>query len=195
MSDIFKIQNYSQIQPLKEIWIGDCYPEKFYSNFDSKTEDIFCKITEMTKKELDNICKILNNLNVRVARPKFDQPFEKYLDIKGKLIKPPMAPQDWAMAIDDTLYINPQYYSGIEPFQHAIDLYRSHGQNVKILDRRKDPISWITFPSVVKLGRDIFIDYEIGRREFKENTIIFAEQLMLYLPQPLQLGEPKPYYQ
>lgn len=172
-----KIKNYSQINPLKEIWIGDTYPETFYSHFDNKTQDIFSKITEMTKKELNNICKILKNLDVNVIRPLFNSTVDRYMDAKDNLIKPPMCPADWAMTIDDTLYITPQYYSGINPFQHAIDSYRDNNQKVVIIDRSKDPMAWVNFPCVVRMGKDIFIDYDPSRPEFKKNNLIIAEQL------------------
>jgi hypothetical protein len=177
MNTLGKIKNYSQINLLKEIWIGDTYPETFYNHFDNKTQDIFSKITEMTKKELNNICKILKKLNVNVVRPQFNSTVDRYMDAKENLIKPPMCPADWAMTIDDTLYINPQYYSGVEPFQHAIDSYKSNNQKVVIIDRAKDPMAWVNFPCVVRMGKDIFIDYDPNRSEFKKNNLIIAEQL------------------
>jgi hypothetical protein len=67
MNTLGKIKNYSQINPLKEIWIGDTYPEAFYNHFDNKTQDIFSKITEMTKKELNNIAPVMKRGN-RVHR-------------------------------------------------------------------------------------------------------------------------------
>jgi hypothetical protein len=177
MKTLGKIKHYSQISPLKEIWIGDTYPELFYKQFDNRTEDIFCKITERTQKELKNICKILEGLGVNVIRPEFGTAIDPYLDQRGNLIKPPMCPADWAMTIDDTLYINPQYHSGVEPFQHAIDSYRNNNQKVVIIDRSKDPIAWVNFPCVVRMGKDMFIDYDNSRPEFKKNAIIVAEQL------------------
>jgi hypothetical protein len=177
MNTLGKIKHYSQINPLKEIWIGDTYPQTFYKHFDNRTEDIFCKITEMTQKELKNICKILENLGVNVVRPKFENSVEPYLDQQGNLIKPPMCPCDWAMTIDDTLYINPQYHSGIQPFQHAIDSYKANNQKVVIIDRSKDPMAWVNFPCIVRMGKDLFIDYDTSRPEFEKNTMIVAEEL------------------
>lgn len=177
MNTLGKIKNYSQIHPLKEIWIGDTYPQSFYKHFDNRTEDIFCKITEKTQKELKNISKTLENLGVNVVRPTFENSIDPYLDQQDNLIKPPICPCDWAMTIDDTLYINPQYHSGIEPFQHAIDSYKANNQKVVIIDRSADPMAWVVFPSVVRLGRDMFMDYDNSSPEFKKNYLIVADQL------------------
>jgi len=177
MNTLQNIQNYSQIHPLKEIWIGDTYPQHFYSMFDSRTEDVFCQITENTQKELDGICNTLRKLGVNVVRPQFEPTIDKYLDRQGKLIKPPMAPADWAITIDDTLYINPQYYSGIEVFQHAIDSYKQAGQKVAVLDRSKDSMSWVNFPAVTRMGMDIYIDYDEQNAEAKAHTMTVAAEL------------------
>lgn len=52
MKTLGKIENNCQLNPLKELWLGGIYPESFYSHFDNKTEDLFCKITELTNKDL-----------------------------------------------------------------------------------------------------------------------------------------------
>lgn len=54
-----KVCNYNQLNPLKEIWIGGIFPEKFYSHFDTKTQDAFGKITEITNRDLDKLQKTL----------------------------------------------------------------------------------------------------------------------------------------
>jgi hypothetical protein len=163
------ISSYTGFQPLEEVWLGGIYPDNFYDHFDNNTQDIFCKINELTNTDLKQIEQKLIELGISVCRPRFDK-IEDYLDESDKLIKPPITPRDWAITIGTTLYIIPQYYSGIEPFQCHLDRYRRQQQNVVILDRSiPDPMCYIVPPSVVRVGKDLYIDY------LKDNTL--AEQM------------------
>lgn len=153
------ICSHTGFQPLKEVWLGGVYPSHFYDHYDSKTRDIFCQITELTHSDLTQIKKKLNELGVVVRQPTFKK-IEDYLDDHDNLIKPPITPRDWAITINDTLYITPQYYSGVEPFQDDINRYQESGQKVKILDRSiPDEMCYVVFPSVVRVGKDLYIDY------------------------------------
>jgi hypothetical protein len=154
------ISSHTGFQPLEEVWLGGVYPDIFYNHFDNKTQDIFCKLNELTNIDLVQIEQKLVELGVSVCRPQFDK-IENYLDEADKLIKPPITPRDWAITIGTTLYINPQYYSGVEPFQVHLDRYRQQQQDVVILDRSiPDPMCYITPPSVVRVGKDLYIDYK-----------------------------------
>jgi hypothetical protein len=63
------------------------------------------------------------------------------------------------MTLGKTLYINPQYMNFHHGFENVIADYRAHGQEVVIADRSiPESICWITFPSVVRVGQDIFVD-------------------------------------
>jgi len=154
------ISSHTGFQPLKEVWLGGVYPEKFYSHYDRETQDIFAKITELTQHDLNQIEACLINLGIKVCRPAFNQ-IEDYLDDQDNLIKPPITPRDWAITIGNTLYITPQYPSEIEPYQTDIDRYIQDGQNVRIGNRASngDDFCWIIFPSVVRVGKDLYIDY------------------------------------
>jgi hypothetical protein len=172
-----KVQVYNQLNPLKEIWIGAVYPEKFYNHFDNKTEDIFSQITEITNRDLNILEKTLTDIGVSVVRPQFNDTVDAYLDSKDNLLKPPICPCDWALVIDNMLYIFPQYESGIEPYQHAIDQYVAAGQNVRVINRSVDPLAWITFSSVVRLGQDIIIDYDHRDENRKKAAYKIAKKL------------------
>lgn len=153
------ISSHTGFQPLKEVWLGGIYPQNFYDHYDSKTRDIFCQITELTNNDLAQVEKTIKSLGVEICRPKFNK-IEDYLDEHDNLIKPPITPRDWAITINNTLYIIPQYYSGIEPFQTEISRYIEDQQNVVILDRSQpDPMCYINPPSVVRVGKDLYIDY------------------------------------
>lgn len=172
-----KVHNYNQLNPLKEIWIGGVYPEKFYSHFDSRTQEAFGKITELTNRDLNKLQQVLESLGVSVVRPEFQDSVDPYLDSQDNLLKPPICPCDWALVIDNNLYIIPQFESGIEPFQHAIDQYVKAGQNVKIINRAYDPMSWLTFSSVVRLGQDIIMDYDHRVPQAEKAAYRVARQL------------------
>ena len=166
------ISSHTGFQPLKEVWLGDVYPSHFYKHFNNETQDIFLKLTEMTQQDLTDVEKKLSELGVLVQRPQFDQQ-EDYLDDVDNLIKPPITPRDWAITLGDTLHIIPQYASGKEPFQPAISAYCNNNQKVKILNRslpNQDPMVWVQFPAVVRVGRDLYIDYN-NTDEWQKNSI------------------------
>lgn len=154
------ISSHTGFQPLQEVWLGDCYPDSFYDHLDPQLRDFCCMISEITRHDLQQIQTTIEQFGVRVCRPDFSAGVDAYLDDRDNLIKPPITPRDWAMALGNALYINPQYSSGVQPFQSDLDRY---GAGVRILDRfTEQPEHWcyIVFPSVVRVGLDIFIDYE-----------------------------------
>jgi hypothetical protein len=152
------ITSHTGFQPLKEVWLGDCYPTEWYSDFDNKAQDIFGTITEITKQDLKLFEKKLQELGIIVRRPVFDDR-SNYLDEFGNLCKPPITPRDWAMTLGDTLYVIPQYKKSFTGFESTIDLYKKQNQKVIVLDRSiPDPMCHVTFPSVVRVGRDILLD-------------------------------------
>ena len=171
------ISSHSQFQPLKEVWIGGTYPTQFYTHLDSKAHDIFAKITEITEKDFDRLEKTLKDLGVTVVKPQFNC-VDDYLDENDNLLKPPISPCDFALTLADTLYIIPQYYSGINPYQLAVDAYINNNQKVKIINRDgSDPWSWICFPGLVKTGRDIVVDYNPAIPESINSALLIAEEL------------------
>ncbi len=154
------IKSHTGFQPLEEVWVGDCYPPWFSDAVAEEHRDLFLNVNEQTKQDLNRLVKKLKELNVIVRRPEFNS-IEHYTDDDDNLLKPPITPRDWALTLDDTLYINPQYTNRkkVEPFQSAINLYKKNNQKVKILDRRlPEGMHWMEFPSTVRVGRDLFID-------------------------------------
>jgi hypothetical protein len=154
------ISSHTGFQPLQEVWLGNCYPDHFYEHLDPELRDFCCMISEITRQDLQRIQTTIEQFGVQVCRPDFSAGVDAYLDDQQHLIKPPITPRDWALALGNTLYITPQYSSGVQPFQSHLDRY---GAGVRILDRfTQHPEHWcyIVFPSVVRVGLDIFIDYE-----------------------------------
>ena len=152
------ISSHTGFQPLREVWLGDCYPAEWYENFDSQAQDLFGLITEITKHDLKVFENGLRDLGITVRRPVFDDR-SKFIDQQGNLCKPPITPRDWAMTLGDTLYIIPPYQHGPTGFESTIADYRSEHQQVKVLDRSiPDPMCYVPFPSTVRIGQDIYID-------------------------------------
>lgn len=151
------IESFTGFQALEEVWIGGVYPASFYKHLPNEVEDTFCHITELTQKSFDNLKKKLQQLNVKVHTPLFENSVDLYMDEFDNLIKPPVAPRDWVIALGNELLITPQGYKK-EPYSHAIDHYRESGENVQILDRSKDPRTWLGFPGIVRVGKRLIVD-------------------------------------
>jgi hypothetical protein len=175
-----KILGHTGFQPLKEVWLGDSYPSHFYSQIkNSKLRDLCLMIDEITKEDLYKIQKTIEFFGVTVCRPNFES-IDQYIDEHDNLLKPPITPRDWALVLNDTLYINPQYPSGVEPFQTDIDRYQQHNQNVKVLKRFQDTPEdwcWITYPSFVRVGHDIYIDYDPNNLTHTQSVNNIATEL------------------
>ena len=155
------IESFTGFQPLEEVWIGGTYPTKFYDDLPTQVQDTFGKITEQTFVGLDKLEKTLIALGVTVRKPTFTGNKDDYVDNLGNLIKPPIAPRDWAITIGDELWITPQGYKK-EPYADVISEYTAKGGNVEILERGNDPRSWLGFPGVVRVGKRIIIDNGYG---------------------------------
>ncbi len=171
------ISSHSQWQPLKEVWIGGTYPAEFYQHLGNKAHDLFAKITEITEKDFDRLAKVIEDLGVTVVRPQFSR-VDDYLDDEDHLLKPPVSPCDIALTLADTLYLMPQYPSGVIPYQHAINEYLDNNQKVHVIDRSTpEPWAWIIFASIVRAGRDILIDYIPSIDQSKNSALKVAKSL------------------
>ena len=171
------ISSHSQWQPLREVWIGGTYPAEFYQYLGAREHDLFSKITEITEKDFGLLEKTLQNLDVTVVRPQFSR-IDDFLDENDNLLKPPISPCDIALTLADTLYFMPQYPSGVNPYQHAVDAYQADNQKIHIIDRATpEPWAWIIFASVVRAGKDIMIDYIPSVPESKKYAFLVAEEL------------------
>lgn len=150
------INSFCQFDPLEEVWIGDCWPSEFYSDYDPAVRSAFERITEITKEDLDNLASILKSLNVTVQRPQFATNSDVYRDAKGVLYKPPITPRDDNIVLGNTLYQLRQQFQH-NPWLQANTRYQSLGGQVEI-GAKNHIFSNLVCSSVVRLGHDIFID-------------------------------------
>ena len=173
-----KIESYTGFQPLREVWVGGVYPQAFYQHLPNEVEDALCRITEMTQSDLAKLHSKIEEFGVRVRRPEFDSDSSHYRDDQDNLIKPPITPRDWACTIGDTLLITPQGYHK-EPYESTMRSYRDAGQRVHVLNRGRDPRAWLSFPGVVRVGRDLYVDLHIStddeHRAWYENSVTAAK--------------------
>lgn len=142
--------------PLKEVWLGDCYPASFYDHYPSEIRDAWHLITEWTKEDTNRLQRFLELRGIIVRRPKFND-IEYYLDQDDNLVKPPITPRDDYFVLGQTLY-SLHRVNNIEPWQHWLDYYKNQGFDVQ--SPQDQPINCICPPSVVRVGRDLFIDVE-----------------------------------
>lgn len=175
------INSHTGFQPLKEVWLGDTYPDHFFDHLKNhQLRDLCLQVSDMTRKDLSLIQAKLESFGVKVCRPNFDHGIDAYLDDQDNLLKPPICPRDWAITLADTLYILPQYPSGVQPWHKDLDRYRDDGQKVKILSRfTDDPEPWcyLVYPSFVRMGIDLFIDYNKRDHVMEKNTMLVAHEL------------------
>ena len=142
--------------PLKEVWLGDCYPESYYDHLPNEIADPFRQITQWTKEDTERLQKFLESRGIIVRRPKFEN-IENYLDHNDCLVKPPITPRDHYLVLGTTLY-SLRNQLQIDPWHHWLDYYSDRGCDVQ---KPKDqPINCVCPPAVVRMGRDLYIDTE-----------------------------------
>lgn len=149
--------------PLKEVWLGDCYPDFFYDHYPSRIRDAFHLITEWTKEDINRLQRFLESRGIIVRRPKFND-IEYYLDQDDNLVKPPITPRDDYFVLGQTLY-SLHRVNNIEPWQYWLDHYKSQGFDVQC--PQELPINSIHPPAVVRVGRDLILDLESHKDDWK----------------------------
>jgi hypothetical protein len=84
---------WTEWDPLEEIIVGTCPPENFYDNViqDERSLPLLQTILRETREDLDALSLSLENMGVKVYRPK-NLPFERGIDIAGFKVKNPVAP-------------------------------------------------------------------------------------------------------
>ena len=55
--------------PLKEVWLGDTYPESYYDNLPNEVADPLRQITQWCKEDTGKLQKFLEGRGINVRRP------------------------------------------------------------------------------------------------------------------------------
>jgi hypothetical protein len=147
------INSHNGWDPLEEVWLGDVWPRHFYDNLPPDIRDAFYRLTDMTKEDLDNTQKFLEDWGVIVRRPFIDgSRKELYVNRQGRLYKPPISIRDTQCVIGNTLYSASPYPYEQSCWEPVLAEYRKD-PDVKFKSR-----PWVSGPSTVRLGRDLMFD-------------------------------------
>lgn len=140
--------------PLKEVWLGDCYPESFYDHLPNEIADPFRLITQWTKEDTNKLQEFLESRGITVRRPVFGA-IENYLNEHDQLERPPVTPRDHYLVLDKTLYSLHNKLK-TDPWSHWLEHYRSQGFDVQTPGNQ--PINCLCPPALVRVGRDLYLD-------------------------------------
>jgi len=145
--------------PLKEIWLGDCYPESYYDHLPNSVADPLRQITEWTKEDTKQLQTFLESRGITVRRPVFDS-VDNYINDQGHLIKPPVTPRDDYIVLNQSLY---SLHCRLEydPWKHWIEHYQNCGYDV--YSPKDQPINCLAPPAIVRVGKDLILDQDSHR--------------------------------
>lgn len=148
---------FCHFDPLEEVWVGDTWPEEFYSDLKPEVRDVFARITEIAKRDLDNLATVLKSLGVVVRRPEFDSDSNYYRDKNGLLLRPPIPIRDDNLVLGSNLMFHLRNEYQKDPWQTAMDRYRASGAEI-INSTFLQQFGYLEPPSIVRVGKDILID-------------------------------------
>lgn len=167
--------NYNSWSPLKEVWLGDCYPKHFYDHLNSEIQECFHKITEITQQDLKIIQSKLESLGVVVQRPSY-QRIEDYI-VNDQLEKPHITPRDFYFSHNSNLYFNDPWGSG-KPWLHVINSYKKN-DTINIEKRFLSGLQ-INGSNVVRVGKDIYFDLHYDNAKKETQIEIFKTEVYPY---------------
>lgn len=142
--------------PLKEVWLGDCYPESYYDHLPNEIADPFRQITEWTKEDTGRLQKFLESRGIVVRRPVFEK-IDNYINDVGQLTKPPVTPRDHYFVLNKTLYSLHNKLPN-DPWNHWLEHYRLQNYDVKI--PKDQSINCLCPPALVRVGKDLYLDQD-----------------------------------
>ena len=148
---------FCHFDPLEEVWVGDTWPEEFYFDLEPGVRDVFARITEITKRDLDHLEDVLKSLGVKVRRPEFDSDSNYYRDGNGLLLRPPVPIRDDNMVLGSNLMFHFRNEYKKDPWSTPLNEYRAAGSEI-IESRFLDQFGYLEPPSIVRVGKDILID-------------------------------------
>jgi hypothetical protein len=142
--------------PLKEVWLGDTYPESYYAHLPNQVADPLCQITQWCKEDTGKVQKFLESKGVVVRRPQFDS-IDEHLGKNQQLVKPPITPRDGYLVLDNTLYsLHHNQELPLDRWHHVMDEYKALGYDVQ--EPLDLPINCLTPPAIVRIGKDLYVD-------------------------------------
>jgi hypothetical protein len=140
---------------LKELWLGNCYPEHFYDHLPNEVADPFKQITQWTQEDLTSLQTWMEGRGIVVRRPVFES-IDQYLDANDQLVKPPVTPRDDYLVLGNELHVVHKPKCKHNAWQKWLDTYQLQGSKVFYHDN--DTTTALNPPSIVKVGQDIYVD-------------------------------------
>lgn len=176
---------------LEEVWLGDVYPHEFYDHLAPDVRDVFYRLTDLTRQDLDIIADCLREFGVQVRRPVY-RSIDDHVDAHGNLAKPEITPRDYYVVVGNQLILPErvrwQRHHAWWPWQQAV------------VDYEQDPRSQVTYQNidiylgganVVRVGKDLFVDCvfvsenrpDLDRRQVFDQQIapMFSDRRCHYL--------------
>jgi hypothetical protein len=172
------VNAFNGFDPLNEVWLGGVYPVDFYYDFESEVRDALTQITEMTMYDLAQISKLLESRNIKIQRPTFTNNRDDYIGHNKQLIKPPIMPRDTELSLGNTFYHLRSDYK-VDPWQRQINEMLNSGVDVQSVTRDKD-LACLCPPSIVRCGRDLYVDMDSHRHVMPQVALTFAEWAKQY---------------
>jgi len=150
------INSHFGFTPLKEVWLGDCYPVSFYDHLPNQVADPLRKITEWAKEDLTKLQLFLESRGIKVRRPSFGS-IENYVGKNGQLPRPPITPRDHYLTLGNTLYsLHAHLTYPNDPWKNVLDEYKQSGFQVESpIDKS---VNCLCPPSLVRIGKDLYLD-------------------------------------
>ena len=161
------MSNYNSWSPLKEVWLGDCYPKHFYDHLDSEVRDCFHQITEMTQEDLKKIEMKLKEFGITVRRPQYDK-IDDYLNNEN-LEKPHITPRDFYFSHNGKFYFEDEWNGG-RPWLDVVDFYKKN--NTIMIEKKFMSGLQINGSNVVRVGKDVYFELAYDKNK-KETQIEF----------------------
>ena len=182
----FGFKSYNSWDPLKKVLIGSTLPKDFFADFpDKKVADAMTKVNEETREDLDYFAKVLEeSYGVQVYRmpeacvlkDKRYNSVSEFIDSNGYIPKPFNAPRDDQIIFGEHMITgttNPVHriFHGTKEDTHNIfdkhapwagcdDLIdiADRQQELNIFDAVGKPGFTMSWPSIMRAGKDIIID-------------------------------------
>lgn len=177
------INSHNSWGRLREVWLGDVYPQSWYDHLDSEVRDCFYELTERTQQDLLIIQRTLEQFDVVVRRPCYDNIDHYVAGPQQMLVKPSITPRDFCVTLGNTLYAKAPAQH--DPWQGTINEYLAAGADVK--ERLVARSLLLNGANVIRCGRDLYIDLENSQSHKKTQQELieiyqtaFADQLRDY---------------
>ena len=156
------VNSWTNWGTLEEVWLGDVYPATWYDHLESEVRDCFYEITENTKHDLNIIQRKLEELNVSVVRPAYNN-IDDYIDNRGFLSKPRITPRDNHLVYGNKLV---KWNEKVSPWQDAIDRYNQDCSGcVQPWPDTMNTLGPINGANTVRVGKDLYLDISSDNAE------------------------------